>query len=552
MGQEKNNKHAFVILLWVIAIAFTLVFYFVNLLLGDLNQDEGWYLYAARCVSRGMHPYIDFASTQGPVMSYVYGALYGIVRLAGLAGGRAITGFFGLAGCLLAARLAAMLTADITGSRGAGRYTALWTLFLLGMNVYHVYFTVIVKTYALTAFLLLLGTVCMVYVAGRRPLAAGIGAGFFYALAAGTRLSALMMAVAAFAVLVFEQWLARKDNPSAVPAALKALTGLVAGTTLTLLVLFVPFVIRSPQGVWFALVEYHAGRESGGWLPAAAYAAGFFARWLRSAFIPLLMLIAVTGWRIVSGKPFVLALPAKSRPAVFSIYGGIVMVTFLHAAAPFPYDDYQVIVMPLMTVAALVLLVQCIGMQLFQPARYVRAVCMLFCLASFAAAAASPVPESWFIAGRDRIWWPLKQEIPLLQLRRIARNIQELCPPGQILLTQDLYLAIEADRDVPRGWELGPFSYFPDWPREKAEICRVVNREMMREILRESGPPAAAFSGYGLSIASPGIRPVDEAELTELWNIVDKNFHEYKRVPSFGQAFTELRIMVKNSEGYSE
>ncbi len=552
MGHEQKERKGFVLLLWVTAVVFTLILYFLNLLLGDLNQDEGWYLYAARCVSQGLHPYIDFASTQGPVMSYVYGFFYGIVRLAGLAGGRAITGFFGLIGCFLAAALAAVLTADITGSRRAGRYAGLWTLFLLGMNVYHVYFTVIVKTYALTALLLLLGTCCMAYAAGRRPLAAGLGAGFFYALAAGTRLSALMLPVAAFAALAFELWQSSKKTPSAVSQPLYALTGLAAGTAATLLVLFVPFAIRAPQGVWFALVEYHAGRDAGSWLSSAAYAVGFFARWLRAAFVPLLLISAVIAWRMVSGRPLAIALPAKCRPAVYTMYGGIVLVTLLHAAAPFPYDDYQVIIMPLLAVVAVILTVQCVGMRLFQPAGYVTGVCTLFCLAAFAAAAASPIPESWFIAGRDRIWWPLKEEIPLLQLRRTAKRLQRLCPPEQQLLTQDLYLAVEADRDVPRGWELGPFCYFPEWPREKAEARRVVNRAMMREILLESGAPAAAFSGYGLSIASPGIRPVDEAEYEELWHLVTGRYREYAQIPAFGQAFTVLRIMVKNSDNISQ
>jgi hypothetical protein len=43
--------------------------------LGGLNQDEGWYLYAAQLVRDGRMPYRDFFFTQGPLMPVVYSFL---------------------------------------------------------------------------------------------------------------------------------------------------------------------------------------------------------------------------------------------------------------------------------------------------------------------------------------------------------------------------------------------------------------------------------------------------------------------------------------------
>src|SRR5882757_1777342 len=40
---------------------------------GELNADEGWYLYASRLVYRGQLPYRDFSFTQMPLLPYVYG-----------------------------------------------------------------------------------------------------------------------------------------------------------------------------------------------------------------------------------------------------------------------------------------------------------------------------------------------------------------------------------------------------------------------------------------------------------------------------------------------
>ena len=115
------------------------------------------------------------------------------------------------------------------------------------------------------------------------------------------------------------------------------------------------------------------------------------------------------------------------------------------------------------------------------------------------------------MAGRDRIWWRLREESPVAQLRDTAKWVRALNTPesGTHLLTQDTYLAVEAGLPVPHGLEMGPFSYYPDWEREKAERLGVMNRDMMLELLKtETNAPIAALSGYSLSIRSPEVQEV--------------------------------------------
>ena len=59
---------------WFLAAFGFVVLAFAAVWLGALNQDEGWYLYAARLVSEGKTPYRDFFYTQAPVMPIVYAA----------------------------------------------------------------------------------------------------------------------------------------------------------------------------------------------------------------------------------------------------------------------------------------------------------------------------------------------------------------------------------------------------------------------------------------------------------------------------------------------
>ncbi|HPB11670.1 MAG TPA: hypothetical protein PLT74_10450, partial [Kiritimatiellia bacterium] len=62
--------------IWLAAFcvaAASLALYAAAVWFGNLNQDEGWYLYAARAVADGRLTYRDFFFTQGPVMPYLYG-----------------------------------------------------------------------------------------------------------------------------------------------------------------------------------------------------------------------------------------------------------------------------------------------------------------------------------------------------------------------------------------------------------------------------------------------------------------------------------------------
>ena len=157
----------------VIAVALSILLCTANLFLGNLNQDEGWYLYAAKQITQGQVLYRDFMFTQGPALPYIYGVLFPVIEKLGVAGGRLITALFGLAAAGCAAWLAAR-----TVSSKAWKPAALFAFILVGVNVYQSYFTVIVKTYSLCAFFLTAGFVALSYTGGRRGASAAFWGGF--------------------------------------------------------------------------------------------------------------------------------------------------------------------------------------------------------------------------------------------------------------------------------------------------------------------------------------------------------------------------------------
>jgi hypothetical protein len=159
-------------------------------------------------------------------------------------------------------------------------------------------------------------------------------------------------------------------------------------------------------------------------------------------------------------------------------------------------------------------------------------------LASFS----SPLNEAWFVGKRDRIWFPLRKQTSLGGLREAGRRLRADLRPGDLLLTQDAYLAVEAGLRVPRGLEMGPFSYFPDWSDAQAAACHVMNRVTLRHLLATTDASMAAFSGYGLSIAAPGIRPLPEDEQRELRGCLRERYAPAWDVDKFGQAETKLEV----------
>lgn len=476
----------------------------MNLKHGSLNQDEGWYLYAAKMVSEGHKPYADFAFTQGPVLPQAYAVLFPLVEKFGVAGGRAVTAVFGL--------LAALFAGLLAGRVSEKRSVALLAVFLLiAGNVYQSYFTTVVKTYGLCAFFLAAGFYLLTF----RHKAALLFGGALLALAAGTRLSAGIVLPVTGIWLIFQRerrfdWL-----------------WFGIGGGLMLLAVYAPPFLRAPAQAHFGLLGYHAGRDPGGLGQLLTLKAGFISRFVQAYLLFTLLALAA-----LCSKPSV----KKLHPAAQLLWCCGIAISLVHGTAAFPYDDYQAIAYPILAAAVVLTLLPKLPEQWTVPAL------TFLLLASVGAAFSSPINQEWFVRGRDRIWWQFKEKSDLALLHDAAETVRELTPEGSELLTQDTYLAVEAGRSVPRGMEMGPFSYYPEMTSEQAERFHLLNRERLTAVLVDAEAPAAAFSGYGLAIESPAIREVGAADAALFRGLVLSAYRLERTIPHFGQAHTELKI----------
>ena len=491
--------------------------------LGGLNQDEGWYLYAANLLAEGKMLYKDFFFTQGPVMPTIYDGFTWVWQKWGLLGARTFTLTLGFAGICFATGLARSLAPE--GRKGVA---ALITFMLLGCNLYHLYYVAIPKTYALASVFVLMGFVILIELLGNRHAAIRyLGAavsGHVFAVAAGTRISlaALLVAVGLWLLIGF-----RRHRFAFLWFGLGGLIGLC-------LVYGVYLVHPSTRAGLLAAQQYHAAR--GGFdLVWAVGSVSRLVRWYLPVFIVLGLGIAgaIRSKAKCEGEQG----SADSAVRLWTSTSAILLWGFLavfavQMMAPFPYEDYQVPIMGLLAVYAAVSFVSVNSNT--QTLKHSNNLSLLLVLGlCFANSFGSPLLEKWMTNGQDRFWSLKKEKSELAQLRDVARRIEAQDPGGKTLLTQDLYLAIETGRTVPKGLEMGPFAMLTD--------------EEWKKLLTETAPAEckiAALSGYAFAVEPPVCKERSIEKQMEYWTLLKKNYKLVDREEMFGQNATTL-LMLK-------
>lgn len=494
---------------WILASVIAVCVAVLAVWWGGVNQDEGWYLYAARLVGEGKVPYRDFFFTQGPVLPYVYS----FMPVHGLLSGRLVTFAFSVFSVLVAVAFARRLV-----SKESRNAVSLAVFAMLACNLYHMYFTSIPKTYALGTLFVMSGFLLLSY---RWNFLAAVS----FAFASGTRISlVLILGVVGVGLLVTRfrtlQWL-----------------WFGFGGIFGLFLVYGFFAIdgESLKGL-LAAQAYHAGR--GGFDPF--FAAGAVCRLARGYLAAGVLMFAAIALGKFKGIPYDSVSAASGSIGLRWMAGvSFAAVFLLQLSAPFPYDDYQVPLMPLLAVLIAVPFAERSvfcgeGMRGLFPV-----------LVSGMCAIASPLLQDWMTNGQDRFWSLKKDRSELSQMRDVARKLEAMDPGGTMLLTQDLYLAVEMGRKVPEGLDMGPFSYFPDLSDAEAMSINVMNSQRMESLLRSAPCRLAAFSGYGFAISVPKGDETPKTVRNRFRELLDAGYRKVSEVPHFGQNHTTLECFVR-------
>ncbi|MFT5125467.1 MAG: 4-amino-4-deoxy-L-arabinose transferase-like glycosyltransferase, partial [Verrucomicrobiales bacterium] len=505
--------------IWLLGLLVIAVLYAANIYLGNLNQDEGWYLYAARLVASGQVPYRDFAYTQGPVMALVYALIDPLVAQFGLLAGRIFTAVLGLAAIASASALAGRLA-----PKGWKSFAILLCLLLTGINVYQGYYFSVVKTYSLCTLILMTGLLLFVRAARTGGMGAAIGAGIFLALASGVRISTGIVLLPCGLYLLFN---AKRLGQAA------WITYSIAGG-LTLVGLFLPFYLLAPEGWLFGMFEYHTQRKAAEGLMVWVYKGGFASRLVQAYLLAFVLLIIL----------FFSSARRSPRDGLrLTLWSSLILVTLVHLSANFPYEDYQVVLYPLFGALLCSGLARLLARD--EATTWKRLLPAIFFFACTASAFSSQINMDWMVVGRDRIWWPTKDQPDLVKLQTTAKEIRALAGETDTLFTQDAYLAVEANLKLPENMGMGIFSYYPEWDQERAESIHVVNREMLRKTIADTNITVAAFSAFGFSIQCPEVIELSKDEQYELWTLLGDQYELQDLINHFGHGHTELKIFKR-------
>ena len=474
---------------------------------GGLNQDEGWYLYAANLVSEGHVPYRDFFFTQGPVMPIVYSAFTWVWKGWGLLGARIFTLFLGVFGILFAAGLVRRLVPDERRN-----LASTVVVLLLGCNLYHLYYLAIPKTYALAGLFVL----AAFYLLSFEHAALTFAAGLCLAFAAGTRISlGLLLAVAGV-------WLIVKG-----PRFAWLWFGI--GGVLGLALAYGPYLL-DPEALpgLFAAELYHSARE--GFDPLMMVGSvSRFVRW----YWPVLVLLGLGIGGVREG--------GLARLLLFSFAS----VFFVQTLAPHPYEDYHVPVVALLAVPAAA---WASGLKIEGRASFVA---LLALGMTWAASFGSPLIEQWSTNAQDRFWTRKKLTSELGQLRQVAHDIESIDPGGSELFTQDLYLAIETRRKVPIQMSMGPFCYWGDGLPYRGAEKVVLDDAGMVSLIEQAPCEVAALSGYSFAIDVPSGRETPMDTQITFWTLVKRRYNLVFTESDFGQHATPL-LVLKKKHGFDD
>lgn len=482
----------------LLALGMTILCYVANAFLGALNQDEGWYLYAARKVMSGALPHRDFCYTQGLVMPIVYAGLGWLWSVAGILGGRLVTIAFSLAALCIADR-----TLLSCGTRLEERKLMRLAFFsMLGINLWYTYFTCIPKTYGLCTLGIAIGLRLLTgwNEKQRIDVACAAVAGGVFALITDVRLS-MGILIPTIAVWLFLQrnWVGKW-----------VWFAFLTTASLTLALLFLPELLFWPEAFW-ETYTFHAKREAMGLVGIL----GSIARIIR--FNPLLVFLSILiAWLQFSKKP---ALRATTE--LRGKYQQLWLVCaaafgVAHLIAPVPYDDYFV---PMMLPLAMAIAFAFARLP-FDSMRIAMGKCLVMAAVALTICA-SPIAQDWVILGKDRFWVQRKPAPDLFILWEAARTLRAEAKRlnEDTLWTQDTYLAVEAGLKVPTGLEMGPFS-------------KPVSTTM---------PKLAAWSGYTFALRYPelSVNPEQSQQLDALRQIYGRQLFQ---MPVFGQGGTTLTV----------
>lgn len=481
----------------------------IYILVGEVNEDEGWYLYASKLVYQGKVPYRDFSYTQSPVLPYVYGGLQQLFGVSLLLG-RIITGFFGLVALVLTMAVAKIFSGD-RASLVAGAAIA--------ANPFAIYFMIITKTYSLSIMLIAL-SLFLVFKKGNKGIHYPLSAACL-AIAIGVRLTVLPVLVLTliYIAIVKRKYFLRSAAASGV----------------TLATIFLPFIILDPRASYFNILGYHMARYNP--QTTAELILGklraFFEILIKFPFLIPFIFLGL-GLFLVPRINRLWLSPKKDIKGYWPhllVFSSFISVFLIHFVPGGSLPEYHVLNLPLAALFAGWLFDEW-SLEIKESYKESLLALLVIGLLLFSLVGARPIHR--FLDPRTSYVNLSGGRLPVHEVSQVGRFVKEHTSPDQQLFTTHTYLAMEANRDVLEGMEMGIFSFYPEWSTERAKRYEVVNFEILKEYVRTRRAKALIITDT--DFVHSGIYESTGSSIREsLLELIEDNYSQEFSMDNFGQ-----------------
>ena len=407
--------------------------------------DEGFHLLAAQLILRGKTPYLDFCFPQTPLNAYwnaAWMALCGetwrvthvLAALVVAAAVFLITEFVFSRFALRRWRLAAALTAAV----------------LVGLNTTVVEFGTVAQAYGMGMFLSVAAFRVSLVAVARQTWLIALAAGLLAGAAAG---STLLTAPVLPVLLI---WLALYNRGG---KRWSKIAAFVAGTLIPFAPIFRLF-LKSPQQVFFNVVQYQALFRRVNWTGATPHDVDVLSAWLNDSQTLLLAFLALAGiWFVLKQSNW-----ERARRGEFYLCGWLTLALTLYIATAHPtFTRYFIFATPF--AAALAALgLYAAGSRLVGPERPLWPAGVVIALVTLSLA------RSLF-DDRDSVMWHDYEEI--------SRKVDQVTPPHGMLYADELVYFI-TKRPPPSGMEFS-YSHKLQLPAAQEALYHIVSEKELNQ-----------------------------------------------------------------------
>jgi hypothetical protein len=454
---------------------------------GEFNADEGFYCLVARKAMEGRVPYKDFAYTQMPLLPYVNGAAMKIFGF-GFLQQRTINAFWGLL---------TLATVFYIGLRLGDKKVGFMAAWMTCTSLFWVHYVCMGKTYAAAGLFLMLA---MLGISLPRPYykkalvfsAAGI-------LAVGCRLT---VAPAVFVLGVFLLLQAKTAKDKIIGVVWPVFTGVI---------LLLPFLLADSENFIFWNIRYHLATTFNrkGW-PT-------FTEHLRLA--PGVLLIMAAGIILIISK--IKRFKIQELSALAASAAGI----FTQLGLKSSYGENSAPFVPLGAMGAAIILSK---WEHFKERYFVILLLSVLMWLGARPTIDKHTPEALF---------------------NTAKFVKAHTDPGSSLLTCFPIVAIESQREVLDGLEMGTFSLTSEMSEAKARRLHIVTPGMLTEWVKTKKAGAVVLdcmpTTWNFYWSVPSLQQVNQKEM---------GFFTQALKEQYNLAFTEcpFEVFLPKSTGRLE